>query len=232
MATEYVSHHFDQVGSTQDEARRLFSGLPVMVTATGQAQGRGRGGAAWLNAPRAVAASVAFRPAWPQESLPVLTLLAGTAARRALGDELGLKWPNDLVRETGDKVAGLLAERSDDLVVVGLGANLYWPDPPEGVAALWPDDPGADAPPKIAELWAGLLLASTAGGPGNWDRAAYRSNCVTLGTDVVWAEGGRGRALDIDEEGGLVVETAGGRITLRSGQVSEVRPATVDGKGE
>ena len=231
MATEYVAHHLDRVGSTQDEARNRFSGLPALITATAQEQGRGRGGSSWLNAPRALAASLAVAVDWDEESFPVLTLMAGMAARAALGAELRFKWPNDLVHESGEKVAGLLAERSGELVVVGLGANLFWPDPLPGMAALSQADPGAAAPLELAERWAQLLLAALAAGPESWDRSAYRANCATLDTKVTWEGGGTGRAVDVDEAGGLVIETATGRLTLRSGQVRAVRPATVDEKG-
>ncbi len=228
MATEYDARHLGRVGSTQDEARRGFSGTPLLVTATAQEHGRGRGGATWINAPRALAASLALPLAWPAESLPVVTLMAGLAGRDALSDELRLKWPNDLVDETGSKVGGLLAERSDELVVVGLGANLYWPDPPPEMAGLFPTDPGDAAPPAIAESWARSLLASVETGPRGWDRDGYRQHCVTVNACVTWDGGGKGRAVDVDEDGGLVVEAEDGLITLRSGQVTEVRTATVD----
>jgi BirA family biotin operon repressor/biotin-[acetyl-CoA-carboxylase] ligase len=99
------------------------------------------------------------------------------------------------------------------------------------MAALASADPGAETAAGIAERWAEMLLAGVASGPELWDRDGYRANCVTLGTDVTWDGGGKGRAVDIDEAGGLVVETPGGLTTLRSGRVREVRPATVDGKG-
>ena len=232
MATEYVAHHLDQVGSTQDEARARFSDRPQLVTATNQADGRGRSGSSWMNAPRALAASVALSVTWPEATIPVLTLMAGMAARQVLDDDLLLKWPNDLVTATGEKVAGILAERSDDVVVVGLGANLYWPDPPAGMVAIWATDPGPDAPREIAEQWTDVLLAAVAVGPGGWDRSAYRLRCVTLGADVIWEGGDGGKAVDIDESGGLVVESSQGRVVLRSGQVSDVRRATVEEKGD
>lgn len=232
MATEYDARHLDRVGSTQDEARSGFTGSPLLVTAIAQEHGRGRGGASWINAPRALAASLALPLGWPVESLPIVTLMAGLAGRDALGDELRLKWPNDLVDKAGNKVAGLLAERSEELVVVGLGANLHWPDPPPGMAGLWTTDPGTEAAPAVAERWARSLLESVENGPRKWDRDGYRENCITINTDITWDGGGPGRAVDIDEAGGLVVETEDGLVTLRSGLVTEVRAATVDLEGD
>ena len=207
MATEYVAHHLDRVASTQDEARTRFSGVPCLVTAAEQRAGRGRSGAEWMNAPRAVA--------------------AGLAARSVLADHLRLKWPNDVVTPSGDKVAGLLAERTGDLVILGLGANLFWPDAPPGVAAVATTDPGPEAPRVLAMHWAESVLAAVQAGPESWGRAEYRAASATIGTHIAWDGGGPGRAVDIDEEGGLVVETAGGLLTLRSGRVRSVRPTTL-----
>jgi BirA family biotin operon repressor/biotin-[acetyl-CoA-carboxylase] ligase len=59
---------------------------------------------------------------------PTLSLVAGLALIEALdvalpGQPLMLKWPNDLML-SGVKLAGILAERSGDHVVLGFGVNL------------------------------------------------------------------------------------------------------------
>lgn len=227
MATDYVVIHRDRVASTQDEARAHFSGVPCLVTASEQAAGRGRSGAEWHNAPRALAASLALVPGWPPERIPLLTLVAGLAARRALDSELLLKWPNDVVNPAGDKVAGLLAERSGDLVVIGLGVNLYWPDSPAGMAGLAAADPGPGTGPGLATAWVEELLAAINAGPDNWGTAEYRQCSATIGRAVTWEGGGPAQAIDIDDTGGLVVAAGGGRLVLRSGQVRSVRPTTL-----
>lgn len=227
MATHYVVHHLDRVASTQDVARARYEGTPCLVTATAQDAGRGRGGAEWLNATRTLAASLAVEPAWPDERLPLVTLVAGMAARAVLGSGLRLKWPNDVVNQSGDKIAGLLSERTDQLVVVGLGVNLYWPTTPVGMAALYDGDPGPDAGPQAAERWAGAFLDRLAAGPAAWDPVAYEAICATLGTDVTWDGGGPARAVGVDGDGGLIVEGPTGRTVLRSGLVRQVRPTTL-----
>jgi BirA family biotin operon repressor/biotin-[acetyl-CoA-carboxylase] ligase len=140
---------------------------------------------------------------------------------------LRLKWPNDVVTPGGDKVAGLLAERTGKIVVIGLGANLFWPEAPEGVAAIWQTDPGRSASQARAVEWAESLLKAVAAGPVDWGAAEYLANSATVGADITWDDGGSGRAVGIDEDGGLVVETATGRVTLRSGRVHSVRPTTL-----
>lgn len=228
MATDYVVEHLDRVASTQDEARARYSGRPIAVSAVRQDAGRGRSGAEWLNADRALAVSVAFSLPWPPTEASVVPLIAGLAARDTLGpDDVRLKWPNDLVTHEGAKLGGLLAELHDDVVVIGCGANLYWKAPPEGMTGLFADDPGVGGARKLAETFTARLLARVATGPEDWGRNEYRAACSTLGQAVEW-DGGSGRAEDVDVRGGLVVSTGPqGRVTLRSGAVRQVRATTL-----
>ncbi len=227
MATHYVVHHLDRVVSTQDEARNRYAGVPCLVTATGQDAGRGRGGAEWLNASRALAASLAFEPSWPEQQVPLITLVAGLSAHRVLGTHLRLKWPNDVVTESGDKVAGLLAERTGDLVIAGLGVNLFWPSPPDGMGAVHDSDPGREEAIRVATAWAEDLVAELAAGPGGFLPSEYEEASATIGSVITWDGGGPATAVGIDDDGGLIVDGAEGRHVLRSGRVRSVRPTTL-----
>jgi BirA family biotin operon repressor/biotin-[acetyl-CoA-carboxylase] ligase len=269
MATPYATVTLGTVDTTQDEARiRIATGAgPVLVIAESQRAGRGRSGRPWEQAPRALCSSLAFRPSWPRETWPRLTLVAGLAVRRALARhtdvEPGLKWPNDLMTEQG-KLGGILTETAPgpdgpvpdgpvpdgpvpdgpfpaspvphnsvpegdrpavDIVIIGCGVNLWWPDPdrPAGIAAACDDDPGVDLAVTIAQAWAAEVLRVGAGGPDGWDRTAYREACLTLGEEIAWEPEGRGTAVDVDGDGGLVVTTASGRVTLVAGEVRSVR---------
>ncbi len=222
MATPFTAHHLDVVASTQDEARSRHRNAPVLVTARRQRSGRGRSGATWLDAPRAVAASLAWVPAWPPEALPRVTLVAGLAALDVVGSPVSLKWPNDLVR--GDaKAGGILSEHDHGLVVTGLGMNLYWPDSPDGIIAIHDHDPGPDAGVELAVAWARRVLDRVESGPEAWGRDEYRARCSTLGRRITWDPDGAGVARDIDPDGALVVETARGLVTIDSGAVRTVR---------
>ena len=221
----YETVVLDRTTSTQDEVRARIGSLPMLVVAGYQTSGRGRSGAGWVNAPSALAASIGLRPSWPSSTWPVMTLLAGVAAIRSLGAPgagLTLKWPNDLMR--GDhKLGGILTEASGELVVVGWGANLHWPDPPVGRGAVYTRDPGPDTAVRIASRWAQELLDLLSSGPHDWPYDEYRRLCSTLGREVTWIPDGKGRATDISRDGGLVVVTSRGRVTLVSGAVTEVR---------
>ena len=216
MATPYLQLWAEEVPSTQDLARSELDSLPVVVAAQRQTAGRGRGGAPWLSAPRALAVSLAFRPL--VDDLRPFSLMAGVAAARVLKN-VGLKWPNDLMSD-GAKVGGILVERADELVV-GMGVNLWWPDAPEGIGALHNADPGALLHARIAGLWAAELMRLV--DTDHWPLDEYRSLCSTLGKTISWEPDGQGTAVDIAGDGGLVVEVSGGRQTLTSGAIKHLR---------
>jgi BirA family biotin operon repressor/biotin-[acetyl-CoA-carboxylase] ligase len=145
--------------------------------------------------------------------------MAGVAAVRAIGG-IGLKWPNDLLLD-GFKVGGILVEASEGLAVVGLGLTLWWPEPPDGAAGLYVDDPGPERHAEVGALWAAELMRIV-DEPG-WPRDEYLAHSVTLGHDITWEPGGSGRAVDVADDGGLVVETESGTETIYSGAVRHVR---------
>ena len=233
MATPLLILHLEEVVSTQHEARSRAedSGrVPLLLIADRQARGKGRAGRTWLTAPRALACSLVVAPGWDRHRWSTISLIAGLAARRALMDttavEPMLKWPNDIVVTAG-KIGGILAEAESSLVVIGLGVNLWWPDPPEGIAAVHGEDPGGGEAPALAEAWAESVVSRLEGSPDDWGRDAYRRACSTLGTSVTWEPDGKGEAVGVAFDGGLIVETARGPITLHSGSVHTIRPTTV-----
>ena len=104
--------------------------MPVgsIVLAEHQSAGRGRLDRRW-DAPPGTALLVSF--VLPPN--PVLSLAAGVAAAEACGEEVRLKWPNDLL--LGDrKLGGILVEAKSDKAICGIGINLRWA--PEGAAQL------------------------------------------------------------------------------------------------
>jgi BirA family biotin operon repressor/biotin-[acetyl-CoA-carboxylase] ligase len=224
MATPYVTIVHDEVSSTQDVATAALAEhtSAVLIVASRQRAGRGRSGNEWWQAPRGVAASLAFR----NVSLAVdstFTLTVGLAVRAAIRSamqrDMQLKWPNDVVSSAG-KVGGILVQRAAGVTVAGCGLNLWWPNPPAGAAGLLESDPGPDLGLTVSQHWASSVMTGEQG----WDRDAYVAACATIGEEVTWEPGGRGRAVDVDAAGALIVETNRGPISLRSGEVRSIRP--------
>jgi len=224
MATPLTIERLGRVESTQDEARARYRGSPLLVTATGQSSGRGRTGSRWIDADRAVTASMALEPGWPAEALARVTLVAGLAVTDCLPQFISLKWPNDIM--AGDlKVGGILTEAIDGLVVIGLGLNIFWSSPPPGMGAVHGSDPGEAHSYRTAEAWAGALLERIEAGPAEWGRDDYTARCSTIGLAIEWEPDGAGVAVGVADDGALVVDTDLGRVALHSGTVRDVRSA-------
>jgi BirA family biotin operon repressor/biotin-[acetyl-CoA-carboxylase] ligase len=237
---------YDEVtGSTNAVALELAeAGAPewTLVAAGHQTSGRGRLGRTWEDvAGRALLVSLVLRPGLDQPRLGLIPLLAGASAAAACREvadvPVACKWPNDLVLEAVDrdaatpaKVGGILVEgrgAGDRLRYLVLGVGINVGETPAGV-------PGAAAvparPPALLEAFLRVLRARyVPGAPGfaSMVLAAYRPLSVTLGRTVrASAAGGRieGRAVDLDEAGGLIVEQADGvRRTVAFGEVEHVR---------
>lgn len=122
-------HHRPVTASTNLDARE---GKPGDVfTADWQTKGRGRLDHVWLSSPgenlmMSVVLSVAELPPEQVATLPLVAGLAvvhGVAPFVAGAERPLLKWPND-VWVAGRKLAGILCERHEDRVIVGIGVNV------------------------------------------------------------------------------------------------------------
>jgi BirA family transcriptional regulator, biotin operon repressor / biotin---[acetyl-CoA-carboxylase] ligase len=121
----------EETGSTNADLlakARSGAGEGLVLVAEAQTSGRGRMGRRWISPPRrALTFSVLLRPAVPPGLLGWAPLLAGVAVasalQRAAGVGARLKWPNDVLVDDA-KIAGILAERRGDAVVIGTGINV------------------------------------------------------------------------------------------------------------
>jgi BirA family biotin operon repressor/biotin-[acetyl-CoA-carboxylase] ligase len=99
----------------------------AVVAAEHQTAGRGRLGRRWeAPAGTAITVSVLLRPPIGA-GIQQLSLVAGLAVAETVEDALQLsaqiKWPNDVMVDRR-KVAGVLAEARDRIVVLGIGLNV------------------------------------------------------------------------------------------------------------
>ncbi len=126
----------ESVASTMDEAFQLgMEQCPegTVVAAEYQSKGRGRLGRGWVSPKaRGLYFSFVLRPSLPLNQLAQLTLMSAVALAEAIEEASGLKpsikWPNDVL-VNGQKIAGILTElraESDQVkfVVVGIGLNV------------------------------------------------------------------------------------------------------------
>jgi BirA family biotin operon repressor/biotin-[acetyl-CoA-carboxylase] ligase len=99
----------------------------AIATTDHQTAGRGRLGRHWVEAPgTSVIVSALLRPP-PERRAPEVSLVGAVAVALAVEDATGLaaqiKWPNDVLLARR-KVAGLLAEMRDAVVILGIGLNV------------------------------------------------------------------------------------------------------------
>jgi BirA family biotin operon repressor/biotin-[acetyl-CoA-carboxylase] ligase len=215
----------------------------TVVAAETQTGGKGRLGRTWISPRGDLAFSVILRPALPAHKAPLITLMGAVAVAAAIrgmtGIAAGIKWPNDILI-VGKKACGLLTELSAEQdrirhVVLGVGVNVnsdrasFPADVRERSASL-SATAGAplDRTKLLAEILAGLdhayqrFLAD-----GQSVLVAWREMNVTLGRRVaVSGPDGtfEGNALDIDEEGRLVVRPdEGAPRTVAAGDVTIIK---------
>ena len=127
------------------------------LVALAQNAGRGRQGREWVSQSGNFFGSTLVELRADDPPAPSLSLAAGLALIEAAdaavpGQQLMLKWPNDLMRGEA-KVAGALLERGDDRIVAGFGVNLASaPELPDRRTASLG---GAITPQAFAPLLAG-----------------------------------------------------------------------------
>jgi BirA family biotin operon repressor/biotin-[acetyl-CoA-carboxylase] ligase len=246
LAGRFDVDALDACDSTSSELmRRADRGAPAgtVIVADRQSAGRGRRGRSWLSSPEA---SLTFSLLWrfpgSLASLSGLSLAIGVGLAKAL-ERLGatgvrLKWPNDVLLQSGNdfaKLAGILIELASDRrgtqAIIGIGLNLDVPaeELPQPVAGLRQ----CGAQPDRHEVLAAILV-SLAGGldvfaaegfvglRDEWQNYhAWQNQLVQVLGDGV--EPLPGRCLGVDSDGSLLLETARGVEHIFSGDVS-LRP--------
>jgi BirA family biotin operon repressor/biotin-[acetyl-CoA-carboxylase] ligase len=236
---------FEEIDSTNSYLRdqaRLGAPEGLVAVADHQTAGRGRLDRRWESPPGAnLLASVLLRPRCDPDDLHLgtgaLALAARDACAQVAGVEARLKWPNDLL-VGGAKVAGVLAEVEfaggpPAAVVAGIGLNVAWPGPEEAGGTCL-DDVGGAAQPVDKKILLGALLEALGPRRAQLEEAVgrreladeVRRHCATLGREVrvsLPAEEVTGRAVAIDDEGRLVVETASGTRLISAGDVVHLR---------
>lgn len=238
-------HYYEETGSTNDVLKAMAkAGAPhgTAVAAGFQTNGHGRMGRSFLSPKDAgVYLSILLRPDCPPTELMHLTCAAAVAmcdaVEAAAGFRPQIKWTNDLVfekRKLGGILTelGLTAEGAVSYAIIGIGINCC--QQPEDFDLSIRDMAGslsmaAGTPISRAKVAAAMLEALW-----KMDRtllaakpemmARYRKSCVTVGKDISLLRADtvrHGHALDIDEEGALVVRFSDGQIEhVASGEAS------------
>lgn len=242
----------DVIDSTMSEAKRLedFT-LPQIIIANEQTQGRGRLGRNFYSpANTGLYLTIAFRPDFGLDKAMLITTITAVAVCRALDQVTGLKpkikWVNDIYLNE-KKICGIMTEAESnfetgkiDKIIIGIGVNCFETKFPEELT-----DSAAYIKNPLREFDRNQLAVAIVneffGAIQDTDHKKllreYKSRSFILGESIMIynhitgqsptkdMKGIKARAIDIDDNGGLVVEYMEGRKmremeTITSGEVS------------
>lgn len=238
------------VDSTNQEVkRRALEGARegLVILAESQTMGKGRRGRSFYSpADAGLYMSVLFRPDDEKARDAVLMTTAASVAvcralRSLLKEEPEIKWVNDVYLR-GKKICGILTEAVSDIesgkidtVVVGIGVNCH--PPAEGLPEELREVVGfvcqednwvprnhlaAAILNELFQLYEGLAERTYLEDYRRWSNVIGRQVKFTTDIDIKntdhWTYG---MAVDIDRDGGLVVQLESGEQTvLRTGEIT------------
>lgn len=247
LHTQYIGkeiRYFSQVDSTNNEGKKMAAAdCPegALVLSEEQLGGRGRLARGWFSpAAKGIWFSVILRPPVSPYEAPKFTLMAAvavcTAIIRCCKVDCRIKWPNDILYE-GKKLVGILTEMNAEVdainyVVIGMGINVNieeeeFPEELRDIATSLSQITGQSVSRMdlflaiLEELEAAYTEVKEKGFAGIIK--TWRNLSGTLGSSVRVLAPGRqfdGMAVDIDEEGALLVETEQGLERVLAGDVS------------
>ena len=242
--------HFDLVASTINQvmlrAEKADEGL--VVVAEKQLKGRGRFQRHWESPAGGIWASILLKPKCPPAEAARMNIIASLAIAVSIEEvakiEARIKWPNDvLVGENNhsplQKVAGILTEMVAELdkinyAILSFGVNVNNPLPAElqGMAITLKQ---ATSRQIDRPLLFAAILNKIEDYYIDWQTKGFdsilkswRQYCSTLGRNVEVINVGveravplQGKALDVDENGRLVLQSSDGKKHyLSAGEVS------------
>ena len=234
----------DITGSTNDdllEAGKQGAPHGTGLAARAQTAGRGRRGHKWDSTAGNLLLSIVLRPCVNPAKYSGLAAVSGLAVlealeKQGLANQIGLKWPNDLVAR-GRKLGGILVEAARDnegmpFAVCGIGINVnYVPSevPDSGLPAIGLSDLNENVPAvdvlikevfhtvvNAVDAWADLLNAKEEdAGPLAPILDDYVAHLNWIGNHVIARspagdELARGIFRTVDDYGRANIETEGG----------------------
>lgn len=232
---------FDCIDSTNDEAKRQWKECrkaPGLFISGEQTNGRGRRGRSFYS-PKGTGLymSLLLQPTTGLEDSVHITTATAVVVARALrnltGEDIGIKWVNDLYLKD-KKICGILTEavmetnvQENPAIVIGIGINISTEDFPEELqeiaGGLGMKDGLVDVNQLAARIAADLLDYAKDMKDCSFVED-YRRMSVVLGKEIRYNEGDAlvtATAFDIDSEGGLMVELPDGSVkVLKTGEIT------------
>ncbi len=211
----------------------------TVVIANQQTAGRGRMGRGFFSPPDSgIYMSIILRPKLSAQKGILLTTAASLAVCYAIENTFGvcpkIKWVNDIIYN-GKKICGILTEAVTDFesgniehVVIGIGINVFTEDFPEEIKHIAGSLQSHEGRGVIRNRLIAGVISSINHIIPNVELGAfieeYKKRSIVLGKNIEIIQHNNvayGKAVDINDVGGLVVQLDdGSRQTIISGEVS------------
>lgn len=239
--------YFTTTDSTNNQAKKLaLSGAVDGTIVISEEQGGGRGRLSrsfFCPKYKGIWFSVILRPDFLPQEAPKCTLLAAVAVTKAIYDvtgvKVGIKWPNDILYN-GKKLVGILTEMSAEMecinyIVIGIGidVNISVEEMPEDIrdiATSLSQITGKEVSrlkllnKLLYHLEQLYIMAQKQNFAPILDE--WRKYSITLNQEIKVISGNNvtyGKAVDIDDDGALLVKINGQIKRVLAGDVS-IRP--------
>lgn len=246
LKTEFIGRnlkYFSSLDSTNTKAKEIGIKSPegTLILAEKQTQGKGRLGRNWVSPKgKGICMSLVLKPELSPTKVSKMTIIGAAAVNKGLKDigiESQIKWPNDIIVQD-KKVGGILTEMSCELnmihyVIMGIGINVN----------LEKEDLGNELIDKATSLEIATgkkidrkkLLASILNAfeklyipfrdEEDLSSSIYicREYSALIGRNVRIIKGDKeslGKAIDINDEGALVIDYGNKIENIISGEVS------------
>lgn len=221
--------YLPETASTMDVAKDLArGGCPAftVVVAGRQTRGRGRMRRIWASEEGGLYFTAVLRPRipilWSSRVNFLVALTLADVLRASYGVDAGVKWPNDILVE-GRKLCGMLSEmetEGDEVrfinVGIGLNANNRPPDVEPPAASLRDLLGRAIVRRELLSGFLDELEERMRTEPWETVIPAWKARSVSLQRPVRIVTGRTdvsGTAVDVDENGALLLKQADGRVT-------------------
>ena len=218
---------------------------PVCVIAHQQTAGKGRLGRSFYSPDgTGLYMSIGFKPDFQLSKGMFVTMASAVKVAESIEEitdkSIRIKWVNDLFHQ-GKKVCGILTEAQTNLetgqiqgIIIGIGINCFTRNFPHELdqAGALSETPGQFSMAQLAGSIIDKILSIDTENDSNQLLSSYRRRCFILGKPILVRPLSdhppiKAKAIDIDDNGGLIVEYMEGRHmreihTLRSGEVSVI----------
>jgi len=237
---------FDVLDSTNHECRRIadtgFAGN-TWVSASAQSAGKGRRGREWVSQPGNLFTSLLYAIDCDLGTASQLSFVAALAVRDVVVDILQApdivhcKWPNDVLLG-GKKVSGILLETAGkgsaapSHVIIGIGINVaHHPEQVQYPTTDLQSELGQKI--DVEKIDVAIVLERLIHSMDHWIlrwkergfsviRQAWKDSSHGMGQEIIVRlpdETLKGRFVDLDETGALILEFEGKRRHITAGDV-------------